>query len=109
MAPTVSPDTDSQLSFHHYLPSICSLSLNVHREHIIALCCYSLVILKQLLRLKDSLQIRSTSRLVRERFCPTPRSVVMLKTAVYGLDTLVLSNSLLAAQSTSVYFVWYFE
>ena len=90
----MSPDTHSQLSFHHYVPGICSLSLHVNREHIVALYeyCYSLVILKQLLRLTDSLQIRSTPHLVRERHCPTPHSVVMLKTTVHGLDTLVLSN-----------------
>ena len=99
----MSLDTDSQLSFHYYLPGICSLSLHFHREHIVALYCYSLVILKQLLLLPDSLQIRSTPRLVRERFCPTPHSVVMLKTTVYGLDTLVLSNSVLAPQSALVY------
>jgi len=101
----VSLDTDSQLS----LPGICSLSLHVHREHIIALYCYSLVILKQLLRLTDSLRIPSTPRPVRELFCPTPHSVVMLKTTVNGLDTLVLSNSVLVPQSAFVYFVWYFE
>ena len=106
---TVSPDTDNQLSSHHYLSGTCSLSLHVHREHIIALYCYSLVVLKQLPRLTDSLQIRSKPRLVRERFCPTPHSVVMLKTTLHGLDTLVLSNSVFAPQSSFVYFVWYFE
>jgi hypothetical protein len=108
-APTVSPDTDSQLSSHHYLSGICSLSLHVHREHIIALYCYSLVILKQMPRLTHSLQIRSTPRLVRERFCPTPLSVVMLKTTLYGLDTLVFSDSVFVPQIAFVYFVWYFE